>query len=430
MAKKHRGKKKATTKSEQESAPAEIEAHNSVPPASTAPLPTTEGISSNPPTTFSSPLPTRVPRGLQSSPSYIAQQSLKRKRDAEGAKQVLSSSSNPVNNLNEIYQNVDPTVKSEAASESAEKKKGAKGNDSSSDEEAEGAKLEDEKPENGTATVEGVVTGAQEAAQEDEKDYEEEATDAESVSSSGSSSTSADSSFSDDSERDESHQTASENAASDSETEAEPKEPETPSKRIKRKHPTVFGDDALDIQPMTSIATRNPPPPELAAHFKSSPETTVATRNPPPPELEGQFKFSNSITGSNIYRYPKAVLDTLAELESIIPNTVVNHIQGTPSENSKTFFKKHDGGNEDTKRMLVVLQGAKHVIGHLGKMRIGTDGKVADEEMKEELMKKELMRIARERGQEVEDLRGQVKALREEVVELEETGKRKRKSSS
>lgn len=424
MAKKDREKNKTKSKSKNESAASKREAHDIAPPASTAPLPTTKGITGNPPTPsgpFSSPLPNPAPRSLQSSPSYIAQRSLKRKRDAEGAKHVpsFSPTTGGLNGLANIAKKVNSHVNFNEGNANAEEKEDAKHEDDTSDDEAE-----DEHGVNTTTTIEDSVTGVKEAAQEDKEDSDDEGKCSESTSTSGSSSTSSacsSSSSSEDSEAEEAAPPTNELIESGSETEAESEEPESPSKRLKRKHPD---------KPETSVATRNPPSPELVAQFHNSPDTSVATRNPPPPELEGQFKFTNSITGSNIYRYPKVVLDTLEELEGIIPNTVIRFTEETPSDMRGKFAKKHGDGNEDTKRMLVVLEGAKHMIGHLGKVRLGADGKVSEEDQKEELMKKELMRIARERGHEVEVLREQVKALREEVTGLEEKGKRKRKSSS
>ena len=332
-----------------------------------------------------------------------------------------TSATGGLTGLADIAKTVNSHVKFGEGNDHAEEKEDVKAEDGTSDEEAEDLKAEDEDKENGTTTIEDFVTGVKEAAQEDKQDSDEERNGSESTSSSGSSSTSSASSSSEDSEAEETAIPSNEHAESDSETEAESEEPESSSKRLKRKHPN---------RPETSVATRNPPPPELAAQFQNSVDTSVATRNPPPPELEGQFKFTNSITGSNIYRYPKVVLDTLADLESIIPRTVLTFIEETPGGTREKFVKKHGDGNEDTKRILVVLEGAKHTIGHLGRVRLGADGKVSEEDQKEELMKKELMRIARERGQEVEVLRGQVKALREQVTELEEKGKRKGKSSS
>ena len=336
----------------------------------------------------------------------------------------FTSATGGLNGLADIAKNVNSHVKFDEGNENTEEKGDVKAKDDSSEEEAEGFKAEDEDVQNATTTIEDLVTGVKEAAQEDKQDSADEGKGSESTSSSGSSSTgsaSSSSSSSEDSEAEETVLPTNEHVESDSETEAESKEPESPSKRLKSKHPD---------KPETSVATRNPPPPELAAQFQNSPDTSVATRNPPPPELQSQFRFSNSISGQNIYRYPKVVLDTLEELEGIIPNTVITFIKETPSDTSVKFLKKHGDRNEDTKRMLVVLEGAKHLIAHLGKVRLGTDGKGSEEDQKEELMKKELMRIARERGQEVEVLRGQVKALREEVTEVEQKGKRKRKSSS
>ena len=429
MAKKDREKNKPNSKSMNESAAIKGEAHDIAPPASTAPLPTTKHITGNPPTPsgpFSSPLPNRVPTSLQTSPSYIAQQSLKRKRDAEGAKHAPSFSQSPggLNGLADMAKNVNLHVKFDEDNENAEVKEDVRHEDDSSDDEAEVMKTEDEHGVDTTNAIQDFVTDVNEAVHEDKEVSDDEGKGSESTSTSGSSSTSSTSSSSSSSEDSEAEETAlptNELAESGSETEAEAEEAESPSKRLKRKHPD---------KPDTSVATRNPPPPELAAQLRNSPDTSVATRNPPPPELEGHFKFTNSISGSNIYRYPKVVLDTLEALEGIIPNTVIRFSQDTPSDSRSKFAKKHADGNEDTKRMLLVLEGAKHVIGHLGKVRLGADGKVSEEDQKEELMKKELMRIARERGQEVEVLRAQVKALREEVTELEEKGKRKGKSSS
>src|SRR5258708_3107466 len=102
MAKKDKEKKskfESKSESKSESKPArkstsfeDLRQHHSALPASTAPLPMTNGVNSRSaflepnagkPAPFSLPIPTRIPRHLKSSPSYIAEQSLKRKRDAE-----------------------------------------------------------------------------------------------------------------------------------------------------------------------------------------------------------------------------------------------------------------------------------------------------------------------------------------------------------
>lgn len=172
-------------------------------------------------------------------------------------------------------------------------------------------------------------------------------------------------------------------------------------KRQKSKYPTNSGDLASS----------------------DSVKTSVATRNPPPPEFEGKWNQTNSTIVKYICRYPKVVLDAVDGLETIIPELAMNYIkQNMPPKTKKLVDKAKESEQEQqgvTKRLVEVMEAGCLLITYLGRYR-------AEHGTGEEGMKAELMRIAKERGEEVERLKKKVKKLTKEVEELKEGTKQKR----
>jgi hypothetical protein len=165
-------------------------------------------------------------------------------------------------------------------------------------------------------------------------------------------------------------------------------------KRLKTNHPTIFG----------VLAPSRPN------------KTSVATRNPPPPELEAKYS-----TRSQNYPYPKIVTDTAKELESCIPPVAMNYIKENMPLKSKQAIKNiKDSEEQGATKQLVELMGAtRWLITYLGRYR-------ADNGTGDEAMKAQLMRIAKDRGDEADLLRNEVESLRQELTELKERNKRKR----
>jgi hypothetical protein len=383
-------KKQKTSKSKSTRKPTSFEdllrQHESAPPTSSAPLPTRFGVNgeSAPPesesvtlTPFSLPIPTHIPRHLKSSPSYLAQQSLKRKRAAKA--------------VNEDLDDLFARVKSKSQKmDEMEMKKEA---DASETVDAKSTESVEAKAGNGRrrSSVE-LLNGIHEAADHGVDNFSDEDELASSASESCSSSSSSSSS-------EPSPSLLSSSSSSSTETETASEADESPSLRLQRNHSNAIGDAALTSRRRSS----------------------VATRNPPPPELEGQFKYNNSIVGGNIYRYPKAVRDTLSDLEHIFPKRIVTYVKQNPGRETSKFIDKYAEGNEETERMLVALETAKRLIVHLAKVRLVASGKPLDKGMAEELMK-----IAKNRGDEVDALRMQVAALRAQMQEMRQNGKKRR----
>jgi hypothetical protein len=165
-------------------------------------------------------------------------------------------------------------------------------------------------------------------------------------------------------------------------------------KRLKTNHSIVFGDLAPSHPNTTSVATRNPPPPELEAKYSTSSQT---------------------------YRYPKIVIDTAKKLESCVPPVAMNYIKENMPLKSKQAIKKIEDSEEQgaTKLLVEVMGATRWLITYLGRYR-------ADNGNGDEAMKAQLMRIAKDRGDEADRLRREVESLRQEVTELKERNKRKR----
>ena len=160
----------------------------------------------------------------------------------------------------------------------------------------EGVKAEEDDGQGVGSEREELLRGLHEAAQGAERDDDGANVDVETTGSDTSSASGDKTSFGSSSDSSLSLSSSSESETGDkdrdmnedSANETEVDRTESPLKRLKRKHPTIFGDDA--------------PP--------TKPKTSVATRNPPPPELEGQFRFHNSIIWQvEITRCDKRMVD-------------------------------------------------------------------------------------------------------------------------
>jgi hypothetical protein len=168
-------------------------------------------------------------------------------------------------------------------------------------------------------------------------------------------------------------------------------------KRLKTNHPTVFGDLAPSHPSTTSVATRNPPPPELAQYA------------------------ANSLAFGPNYRYPKVVTDAANELEACIPPMAMHYIKENMLLKSKQAIKKIKDNEEQgaTKHLVEVMGATRWLITYLGRYR-------ADQGTGDEVMKAQLMRIAKDRGDEADRLRAEVESLRQELTAMKEGARRKR----
>ena len=340
---------------------------------------------------LSSDLPTNISTGLQDSPTYIAQQALHRRRNIDGIE----------NGLEDVLGNANASPSSHIRFDDGQSGCDTESEKEQGEEQEVMTKTEDDE-DDGAAMESDLLSDIQNSLSH-EAEFQEQPT-MNGLTSPDNSGTGASSRAS--------SQAASTTSSHHDETD------EDDTIRPPTGEAMSGSDDDNDIE--TSSAKRHKP----SSPYRR-PRTSVATRNPPPPELETQFKYTNSIVGNNIYRYPKVVLDSLGEMEDIIPKTVMSYVEKNPGKRVEGWMKGKgkDGDDEGTKRMLVGLEGARRVLSHVSAMRVQGNAGVGGEERK---MGEELRRIAGERGGEVEELRAQVRVLREEVAELKD-GKKKRK---